>query len=200
MSGEPDLASLTSWLQRLDKDVRNLVTGNPLNKGSVQNAEGQWVALSSLAFGQVINTKAGVGAVSMTGTIGSAGASPFWITPGPNVEVLVQGGKLRVDWASLLAVSGWDTTMVMSYGVYYMGPPEAKGPVQYAVVDPDYYRALIFKADGGVTASGSFALHSGLQPGWYRVAAAYYMAWSDRNTTEAPAASADNPRIGATPF
>lgn len=199
MSGEPDLASLTSWLQRLERDVRNLATGNPLNKGSVQDAAGNWVPMSSLAFGQVIATKPGVGAVSIEGPVNTAGSSP-WTYPGLNVSVLVQGGRMRVDWASLLAVGGGGvgTRMVMSYSVQYTGPPEEPGTVTQIIASPDYYRSILLMGGASVAAYGSFYLHENLQPGWYTVQAAFRLFYDSQ--TNVPAGSADTPRIGATPL
>jgi hypothetical protein len=190
--------SLEARFAELEAQVRSLTAGNWTDRASVTNAAGAAVPLSGLAFGQVAATKAGVGAVSIDGVTNSSGVTP-WIYPGPEVEVLVTGGRLRVDWASLLALSGIaGNRMVMSYRVMYLGPQDQRGSVANVVVAPDYYRALIVSNGGNVAASGTFAFHEGLAPGWYRVTGAFQMYYGAQSGT--PQGSADNPRLGATPY
>lgn len=203
----PSLASLSDWLRRLDRQVRDLATGNPLNKGSVQNAEGESVPLSSLAFGQAATTYAGVGVVALTGPLGVAGSSGWVYPAAPNlrVSVLVRGGRLRVDWASLLSVqSNANAAMVYSYAVMYTGPEDSPDTEWTMKVAPDYYRATVLNTPDGngvLGAYGSFAFHEDLPTGWYRVCGCFRLDYSLTPATgQAPAGGADNPRIGATPF
>lgn len=200
MSDSPEVANLTRWLGDIQRQVRDLATGNPLNKAEVVDASGKAVLLSQIAFGQVIATKAGVGAVSINGVTNASGSTPWVYPSGLSVTVLVTGGKLRVDWASLLALTGLSSNqMIYSYAVSYTGPPEARGSTLSAVINPDYYRAVVLQGGGNVMAFGSFALHEGLAPGWYLIEGAFQYRYGVQSTG-LPQASADNPRIGATPL
>jgi hypothetical protein len=52
MAGElPAPGTLEKWMLDVERALRDLATGNALNKGSVQKATGEYVALSALAFG-----------------------------------------------------------------------------------------------------------------------------------------------------
>ncbi len=193
----------TSMAARLAEIERQMADLRQTGSRIYDPATGAFVPLSSLAFGQVMALEAGVGAESRTGPAGSAGSTPFTAgTPGPQVDVLVRGGRLRVDWASLLAAAGNTTTMVYSYSVTYIGPPDAPNTASTQVVAPDYYRAVTVRDNqniGAVASFGSFAFHTGLTPGWYRVRGMYQLVYGS-TPGAGPAGSADNPRLGATPY
>lgn len=202
MSDNPEIASLTRTLLEMQRQLRNLATGNPLNKGSVRNAEGNYVAVSSLAFGQVGSVDARVGAVALAGppNVDVPSGSAVWTYANPGVTVLVTGGRLRVDWAALLAVQAVNGRTVMSTRLTYTGPEDNPGSVSTLAVGPSYYRSIMLNAPGGagVGSFGTFYLHTGLAPGWYRIDSAYTLLHGV--DTVAPKGSVDHPRISATPF
>lgn len=203
MSDLPDPAALSAWMKRVDDELRDLATGNPLNKGAVQDASGRWVPLSSLAFGMVTATD-----LSTTNLTGGAGpGSVGWIANGPQANVLVSGGRLRVDVAGALEVYGNKAGAYLGYRV--LGPGNADDPAQAGVtqtvqvVAPDLSLAVMaFDPDGnGMSkqlAAGTFGLHTGLARGWYTVQCCYFLAYS--GSTGSPYGNFRNRRLAATPF
>lgn len=207
----PPDQSTEGILTELIAQVRALRASNPLDLASVTDAAGNTVPLSGLAFGEVATIWAGVGVVSIT----NPGASPVdaktappsaWTQPSPGLQldVLVQGGRLRVDWAALLALAGAagaGATIVMSYSLDYLGPATARGSVNTRVADPDYYRGIQIRdnpAAANTGQQGTWFMHTGLTPGWYRVWAAWILGTG--SVANPSTGSCDNPRIGATPF
>lgn len=197
----------TSTAARIAEIERQLADLRQTGSRVYNSSTGLFVPLSSLAFGQVTALRAGVGVVSLTGVAatskpGSTLVLADWTIGAPEVDVLVTGGRLRVDWASLLAVTGSSARMVMSTTLIYTGPPDAPGTMSTSVVPPEYYRSLFPFAAGSNNAAminaGTFSFHTGLTPGWYKVRSAFALAYE--STTAAPLGSADNPRIGATPY
>lgn len=219
-------SSLEGRLAALESAVRSLMATNWTDRASVVDAAGNAVPLSSLAFGQVAAVWAGVGVVAMDGVAGqtssavttpSPGATSTTVQPGvwyqPNpgcqVDVLVQGGRLRVDWASLLALgtttSGEAPYACMSYSLDYLGDVRTHGATPRSrTVVPDYYRSIAIRDNGAVGNSeqmGSWFMHTGLTPGWYRVQAAFFLGYLGASSGNgSPHMNADNPRIAATPF
>jgi hypothetical protein len=52
MAGElPAPGTLERWMLDVERQLRDLATGNALNQGAVQKATGEYVPLSALAFG-----------------------------------------------------------------------------------------------------------------------------------------------------
>jgi hypothetical protein len=202
-----DPNSLEQRFADLEQAVRSLRATNLTDRASIVDASGSAVALSALAFGQVIGVNPTVGAVSITGVPNAA--SPSWGIPSnwsyvdPTVDVYVRGGRLRVDWAALLAMNsgpGMGPQLVMSYRVTFRGALN-DGTVNTVVVQPDYYRCISILDNAGVAridSMGSFYLHTGLAVGWHRIQAAFFLLYNA--TTGTPRASADYPRIGATPL
>lgn len=186
------------WMADVDRRLRNLDTGNPLNRGAVQNAAGDYVRIDQIAFGAVAAENLGLLELS---TPSEAPGGIGWVaTGGPSVNVLVTGGKLRVDVAAALTAQGNKCSMYMSYALLGPGQTEATQTVQ--AVAPAYTRAVeVQHADAGMDqrlAAGTFGEHIDLVPGWYTVAARYAMLFS--GTTGGPYGSAQNRRLLATPF
>lgn len=212
MSDLPTLATLQSWMQNVDRQLRDLAIGNPLDRGSVQDAAGNNVLISSLAFGQVADLWPGVGVMDVPGALNSTG--PGWTyTAKPTVTVLVRGGRLRVDWSALLALLGggaptttaaqFAAAWVYSYRLMYLGPENARGSVNQQVVGPDYYRALSIRdmsGSGTYLQAANWAMHTDLTPGWYQVQPAWLFSYTSQPVGTPPHAYADNPRIAATPY
>lgn len=214
MSDTPVPAGLADWMAGVERQLRDLATGNPLDRGSVTDAAGNAVPLSSLAFGQVADIWSGVGVVDaaaqpgQTSTDPGTGVTPWtYMDPHPVVTVLVRGGRLRVDWSAQMAFAGGSTaanpSLVYSYRVLYTGPPDKPGSVSVQVIDPDYYRGLVlrdpsFSGNYFYLQAGNWAMHTGLAPGWYRVQGAWRMTYAASQV--GPHGYIDNPRIAATPF
>lgn len=195
MSELPELATLQSWMRAVDRQLRDLAIGNPLNRGSVQNADGRWVPLQSVAFGQVVARDPTV--------FGLATNTPAWILGTPMLDVYVQGGRLRVDVAANLVASGINLRMGMGYRVVGPSPngvADGTGPMVQA---PDEGRALLLLSTGQAAyvqmAAGFPDLVEGLAPGWYRVQAAYQLSGED-NTPDDTAGNASNRRLFAAPL
>jgi hypothetical protein len=201
VSGLPDLAALSGWMRGVERQLRDLATGNPLNRGAVQSADGRMVGLQSLSFGSVADER--VGLFEMTGEIGGPGGVGWFAADGPSAWVLVTGGRLRVDVAGALTASGNRCSVFLSYAA--LGPStEAGGPAGPERVAPAYTRAVEVQHDGAVgmdtrAAAGTFGLHTGLPAGWYLVAARYAMSYSG-NPDVPPTGSVENRRLLATPF
>lgn len=194
MSGNPELASLTRWLHELQREVRGLATGNALQQGSVEDAAGRIVPLSSLAFGQV--------AARDAATLILTTNSPAWIPGAPALDVHVRGGRLRIDLAGRLNVMGVNLWLAMSYGL--AGPTSGPGPGGGQVRAPDDDRALIVKNNGaGISteiAAGFADFAEGLAPGWYRVTAYYRLTGEVQQFPEETWGAATNRRLIASPY
>lgn len=195
MSDNPEVASLTRWLAELQRQVRDLAIGNPLNKGSVQNAEGRWVPLSDLAFGQVparANEQ-----ISLTSN------SATWVIGAPTLDVFVQGGRLRLDVAGWLIVGGLNLRLSMSYRVIGPSPNDRADGAGPVVISPDQSRSLALESKGNAAsyqmAAGFPDLVEGLAPGWYRVSAAYQLV-GEVNPAGDTFGYVINRRLFATPF
>lgn len=211
MAQSSDNTTLEGRLATLEAGFRSLMAGNWTDLASVVDAAGNAVPLASLAFGQVAAIWAGTGVVSITnpaspGVDAKTAPSSVWVQPDPGLQltVLVKGGRLRVDWAGLLALAGATgagATIVMSYTLDYLGPAGAQGSVNQRVVDVDYYRGIQIRDNPAVANTGqqgSWYMHTGLTPGWYRVWAAWILGSGAASGQSQ--GSCDNPRIAATPF
>lgn len=204
MSDTPVPAGLADWMAGVERQLRDLATGNPLDKGAVQDAGGRWVPITQLAFGMVTATD--LTTVALTGaasTVGSVG----WTRNGPQANVLVSGGRLRVDVAGAVEVSGNKAGAYLGYEL--LGPGSADDPAQATVTQtvqvaaPDLAVAVMaFDPDGsGMSkqlAAATFGLHTGLARGWYTVRACYYLAFSA--SSGPPYANFRNRRLAATPY
>lgn len=214
----PELASLTRWLGELQREVRNLATGNPLNNGAVENAAGKTVALSSLAFGMVgwTWTPEQIGSLSESRFPGSTTATvnTGWVGASyngdggatsltPAIDVLVTGRSLRVDYGVRIAARGRITEAAMSYQLN--GPAVSQAALGSAplVHGPDTMRSvMLYTPDtAGAFASlsaANFELEEDLAPGWYRIAARFRTIMGAE--TPAPWATYSVPRLAATPY
>jgi hypothetical protein len=199
--------TLEGRIARLEQQVRSLTAGNLTNNASVVDAQGNAVPLSGLAFGQVQAIQTGNGVASFTGTANTgAGRSVApWMNGALLVNVLVKGGRLRVDWAANMSALGVQVQTIYSYTVTFLGNGAALDPAldvpANVVVPADFYRALVVYDPnniGAIVGHGTWAFHTGLAPGWYRVRAAYQFGYA--STPQAPTANVDYPRIAATPF
>lgn len=200
--------SLEQRVLDLESQVRALRATNLTDLASVVDASGAPVPLSSLAFGQVSSILSGVGVATSAGIAGTAvgTGSTAWTIADPTVEVLVRGGRLRVDWAALIAILGGSAAAAASwsysYAVDFIGAEGARGTVSTRVINPSYYRAIMARDQavvGQYVEAGNWFMHTGLAPGWYRVRAAWLLAYSSTAGTQ-PQGFGDNPRIAATPF
>lgn len=193
----PEVASLVRELANIRRELRDLAIGNPLNNAEVVDASGNSVTLSQLAFGSVPGTILDA-AVLYNATPASPGGVG-WFAWGPDVWVRVTGGKLRVDVAAALVAQGNKASTYMSYALY--GPAETSGGTAALHTEPAYDRSVeLFDPGYGQglrLAAGTFGLHTGLTPGWYRVAAQYAMSFSGGVHTYG---EVSNRRVLATPF
>jgi hypothetical protein len=193
----------------LEAQVRSMRATNLTDLASVVDASGNSVPLSGLAFGQVSAENPAVGAVSLTSTANVATSGQdtdpmaWTYLASPILDVLVKGGRMRVDWAAVLAANANQTAspeISMSYQVLFRGPSN-DGTVNTRVVNPSRYRCIKivnYGASPRVESYGTFAFHTGLAPGWYRVQTGFYLAYQSSTTTVT--CSADYPRLAATPF
>ena len=201
----PTVSSLTAEIEKIQRQLRDLAVGNPLNRGAVQNASGAYVPLTSLAFGQA--SKADPTRIEM-GTTSTAPGQLGWYSGGPFVNVLVMGGKLRVDVAAALTARGNKCSTFVSYAILGPGDPTIPpGPSTWtsrgeALVDPAFDRALEVQHSGAGmdqrAAFGTFGLHEGLAAGWYTVDLRYALVFS--GTPDGPYGSVQNRRVAATPY
>lgn len=197
-------SSLEQRLSDIESALRSLRTTNWTDLASVVNAAGAAVPLSSLAFGQVADTlNTDVTPVSFTGVSGTVGGTGFVSAGGPSVNVLVSGGRLRVDIAALMVSSGNKASLMMSYGI--RGPAVSAATAPAAPVigynGDTVYSVECFHSGMGQEqdfSGGSFGLHTGLARGWYNVTARYSLSYS--GTSYAPYGIVTFPRIVATPY
>jgi hypothetical protein len=192
--------SLEQRLTDVEAGLRSLMTGNWTERASVVNAEGLAVPLSQLAFGMAASTDLGLTEINVgiPGGPGSAG----WFYGTPRLDVLVNGGRLLVLTAAALVASGNKASMFQSYRL--IGPTVTAGAVTTVMpvaVGPAYDRAVeVQHSHSGMDqrgAAGTFGLHTGLAPGWYRIESAYAMSYSGGMPTYG---SATNRRIAALPY
>jgi hypothetical protein len=196
MAGElPAPGTLEKWMLDVERQLRDLATGNALNQGAVQKATGEYVPLSGLAFGQVPARDA----TQLSLTVNTA----TWQLGTPTLDVFVSGGRLRVDVAGWLIVGGVNLRMAMSYqvnGPSPAGQADGGGPVVSA---PDVSRALAIKSAGNAAsyelAAGFPDLVEGLTRGWYRVRGAYQLV-GEANAPADTFGYAINRRIFASPL
>lgn len=195
---EPSSFSLEKRLADLESEVRSLRSANLLNRASVVNAEGDYVELSSLAFGQAAATSNGL--VELWGTANAGPGGVAWTAGAPSVDVRVTGGRLRVDIAGALVASGNKCSAFLGYSV--LGPGLAEGTQTVEFAAPAYERAVECQHSGtgmdARLAAGTFALHEGLPEGWYTVAARYALSYS--GSTTQPYGAFTNRRLSATPY
>ncbi len=198
--------SLEQRLQDLEQGMRSLLAGNWTDRASVVNAAGAYVPLSSLAFGMVgatLNTD--VTPVQLNGVANTAGGTGFQSKGGPVLDVLVTGGRLRVDVAAGMTSSGNKAGMYVSYGLRGPSPDlvtsqAGAGPLVGFNGDTLLGIECFHSGQGQQQdwTGGSFALHTGLTPGWYHIEARYLLGYS--STTYAPYGIAYFPRLVATPY
>ena len=198
---DTSLAAKVAELERQVADLRQ--TGSRVYDPTT----GTFVALSSLAFGQVVAENAVVGAVNLTSVASTASPSATdpnnWTYIAPTLDVYVGSGRMRVDFAAVLACNA-NTTAIpeidMSYRALYRGPVN-DGSVNTLAVSPSRYRCIKlvnYAGSAQVLSYGSFGFHAGLTPGWYRVQPAFFLIYASAPTVVL--ASADYPRIAVTPL
>lgn len=191
--------SLEQRLADLEAGYRALMTGNWTERASVVDAQGRAVRLSALAFGQVVardNSQLSLGQNTAA-----------WVQGAPVLDVLVTGGRLRVDVAAWLIVGGLNLRMSMSYRVIGPATVDGQGVTQLGTgptaVAPDTTRALALESKGNAIsyqmAAGFPDLVEGLAPGWYRVRGEYQLV-GEQQLPEDLFGYAINRRIFATPL
>jgi hypothetical protein len=145
--------------------------------------------------------------VTLTGTASTVG-SVGWTYDGPQVDLLVTGGRLLVNVAASFEVYGNKCSLYAGYRVLGPAPtvdpltglPDFTGaPVATA---PTTEKAASLQDDGTgmnqLGAFGTFDLVTGLRIGWYRVTEAYFLAYS--GTTGAPYGIATARRLAVTRY
>jgi hypothetical protein len=124
-----------------------------------------------------------------------------WIALTPYVDVYVPAGRMRVDIAARLVVSGVNLRIGMGYRV--TGPTEFPGSGGAVLQAPDEARALLLKSNGNVAfsemAAGMPDLVDVGDPGWYRVQA-YGQLYGEVNLPGDTTGNLSNRRVFATPF
>jgi hypothetical protein len=194
--------SLEARIRDLEAFARSISGGNVTDLASVVNAAGEYVPLSSIAFGEVAAADNGV--VQLTGVSNSGAGGVPWAAGTPAVYVYVTGGRLRVDWAAELTASGNNTSFYYSPGVSgpYPSLAEAQAGGGPLAVPPTYDRAIEIQHNATgmqiVAAMGSFSTHTGLAPGWYTVDARYALTYS--GYAGYIGGSATNRRLAAAPY
>ena len=189
----------------LESAVRSLQSTNLTDRASVVNAAGASVPLSSLAFGQVAIVDPR-DTVSVQGTLNTASGSGWVDRGGPYLDVNVRGQALLVDFTTQLTVEGIQPGGGMSYVLRGPAATQAGAATAPIVVNGDTWRS-VWLGDShstseyvNLTAGGaSFGFHSGLAPGWYRIAAVYTLGWSS-SPTYTPRASFYGMTFAATPL
>lgn len=149
------------------------------------------------------------GAVTLTGIASTLGSVPWTTADGPSVDLFVPSGRFRVDVAASFEVYGNKASLYAGFQV--RGPVDARtdpdGSGDYlaaapVLVPPDYERSASLQDDGaGMNQLGAFAnfdVVTGLAVGWYRVQAAYALAYG--GTTGPPYGIATYRRIAATRY
>jgi hypothetical protein len=147
------------------------------------------------------------GTYTLTGvasTVGSVG----WVTDqGPSVDLFLATGRVRVDVGAAFEVYGNKASLYAGFRVL--------GPALFVSADgvPDFTGAPVARApafdpsaqlqdDGvGMNQLGGFSnwdVVTGLDVGWYRVAACYFLAYS--GTSGAPYGAVSYRRIAATRY
>lgn len=216
MSDNPELASLTRWLGELEREVRGLSTGNALNQGAVQAPDGRYVPLASLAFGQVgwvwtqdqLDSAASQAAFDGT-EVGTGSQTTGWIlaqSPDggvvpttPFVDVLITGGRARVDLTNVASVSGSiQTRLIMGYNISGPAPDQAGLAAAPEARAPDRSRAVVTGSTYGDVTGSTFDYVTGLAPGWYRFALRYMFQWFPEQGP--PGALVSAPRIAVAPY
>lgn len=185
--------SLESRIAELESFARSLRAGNWTNRASVVNAEGEWVSLDKLAFGQV--------AARALPTIQLTINQAAWLPVDPVLDVYVTGGRVRIDQSAFLVVGGVNLEISASYGV--TGPtaePSDGGAVRVA---PDTEHALIINNTQGISnimAAGFADLVEELPVGWYRVRTYVRLVGEVQATPGETFGSVTNRRLFATPL
>jgi hypothetical protein len=199
--------SLEARIRDLEAFARSISAGNVTDRASVVNATGEYVPLSDLAFGQVGAENPTVGAISLNSVPNQGNPTSLdpsnWSYIEPTIDVFVRGGRMRVDFAAVLAANGNTTALpeiAMSYRAMFRGATN-DGSVNTLAIAPSRYRCIKLvnlAGSASVLSYGSFGFHSGLAAGWYRVQPAFILVYAS-----APAsvqASADYPRVAVTPL
>jgi hypothetical protein len=196
----PVQPSIEQEIADLKAAVRALRATNQTDRISVINAAGDAVPLSQLAFGMVAAEYPDF--VNMTGTANTTVENTStWRADNPNLDVLVSGSRLRVDISGTLFASGNHCSMWMAYALFYRGSAAQRNSVKTQVAGPDDVAPISVQdqtAVGAIISCGGFNLHTGLTPGWYTVEARYAIGYS--NSTTAPFANVEGPRMAATPY
>jgi hypothetical protein len=174
---------LEGRIYALEQQVRSLMATNWTDRASVVNAAGAAVPLSAIAFGQV--TYHGDDVSPLLTSNNNAGGGTGWVDGGgPYLNVLVNGGQLRVDFSTQIDLDGYQPYGAMSYTLRGPGATAAAAATGPVVVLGDTWRAVsIGDAHSStewqnLTGGGAaFGIHTGLTPGWYRVAGVYTLSW-----------------------
>lgn len=141
-------------------------------------------------------------ALTLTGTASTVGSVPWNTAAGPFVDLLVTGGRLRIDVAANLEVYGNKCSLYVGYQL--SGPTTAQALLDVAAVlaAPLYDTAMQLQDDGTgmnqLGAFGTFDVVTGLESGWYRVVQSYGLSYS--STTGAPFGTATYRRLTATRY
>lgn len=163
---------------------------------------------SAAAVGGTTVAAVNDGSVTLTGVAGSSGGVPWNTTAGPEVDLFVTGGRVRVDVAASFEVYGNKCSLFAGYRV--IGPTPTNDPISglpdftgaLTVRAPDYAHAAELQDDGtGMNQLGAFAtfdLVTGLDTGWYRITEAYALSYS--GTTGAPYGIATDRRLAVTRY
>lgn len=159
MSGLPDLASLSGWMIGVDRQLRALAAGNPLDRGAVRDPQtGEELSLLALAFG--------LDAVSNPSALTLTTNDNTWYGGGPDLEVPVETGRLIAFVSAEL--SCWGNNASFHYGAELSGP--VYRPPNRAEALAAYYRG--YGMD--VRIQGTRAIMwLGLPPGVYTISSKF---------------------------
>ncbi len=159
----------------------------------------QRAARTADPFGQI--TADDPTAVALTGTASTVG-QVGWVYGNPVITLYVKSGRLRVDVAAALVASGNKASAYISWQILGPAATAEDAPSAAEVVAPAFSRAVeVQHSHAGQDqrgAAGTFGLHTGLAPGFYRVRAAYNLTYS--STTTAPTAEISNRRLAVMPY
>lgn len=158
--------------------------------------------LSAAAVGGTSVAATDPASVTLTGTANTPLGVVPWQYNGPTVELFVSGGRLRIDLAAAIEVTGAKAEYFLGYRV--IGPSVdqaglASAPVR---IDPTYATAYSVRYTGQPMAAtgngGTFDLVTGLPIGWYRIVQAQSLSYG--SDTGIPNGFAQNRRLAVTRY
>lgn len=202
--------SLETRLLAAEAGLRSLRATNLTDLASVVDASGRTVALSDMAFGQVIAEDAAT--IDVVGPDAGAGIGTGWLRLDDLfVDVLVGSGRLRVDVSAYLIVDiPYNATTIGTssggFGYAILGPtsevaalPDA--PVIRTPGPGEFVGTSTTSRVGYATiTAANWGAQTGLADGWYRVEARYSKNYTASVAGDLTTVRVAGRRIAAQPY